>query len=90
VHYGFSGLCRRAGIADLRIHDPWHTCASWLVSAGIPLREAQELLGHGGIQMTERCAHLAPENLRASMQVLDRLKSRSGHAGSREELRDVG
>jgi len=49
-----------------------------------------ELLGQGSIQMTERYAHLAPENLQASVPVLDRLKSRSGHAGSRERLRDVG
>lgn len=90
VHHGFSSLCKRAGITDFRIHDLRHTCASWLVSAGIPLREVQELLGHGSIQMTERYAHLAPENLRASVMALDRLKSRSSHAGNAEGMRDVG
>lgn len=89
VHHGFASLCRRAGIKDFRIHDLRHTCASWLVSAGIPLREVQELLGHASIQMTERYAHLAPENLKASVVVLDRM-SRSGHAEAFERVRDVG
>ncbi len=88
VHHGFSSLCKRAGIKDFRIHDLRHTCASWLVSAGVPLRVVQEMLGHSSIQMTERYAHLAPENLKAVVHVLDRM-SRSGHAGGLELGRDV-
>ena len=59
-------------------------CASWLVSAGVPLPEVRDLLGHASVEMTERYAHLAPENLRAAVGVLDRM-SRFGHAGSVEE-----
>ena len=72
VHHGFASLCKRAGIKDFRIHDIRHTCASWLVSGAVPLRVVQEMLGHSSIQMTERYAHLAPENLKAVVHVLDR------------------
>ena len=76
---GFKAACRRARLTDLRVHDLRHTCASWLVQAGIPLLEVSKLLGHSTIEMTERYAHLAPENLKAAVGVLDRL--RSGYAG---------
>ena len=76
---GFKAACERAEIKDLRVHDLRHTCASWLVQAGVPLLEVSKLLGHSTIEMTERYAHLAPENLKAAVGVLDRL--RSGYAG---------
>ena len=60
-----------------------HTCASWLVQAGVPLLEVSKLLGHSTIEMTERYAHLAPENLKAAVGVLDRL--RSGYAGDEKK-----
>ena len=88
MHHGFASLCKRAGIKDFRIHDLRHTCASWLVSAAVPLRVVQEMLGHSSIQMTERYAHLAPENLKAVVRVLNRM-SRSGHAGGFESGWDV-
>jgi len=49
------------------------------VSAGVPLTEVRDLLGHSTVKTTERYAHLAPENIRAAVAVLDGL-SRSGHA----------
>jgi integrase len=50
-----------------------HTYTSWLVKAGVPLLEVSKLLGHSTIEMTERYVHLAPENLKAGVSVLDRL-----------------
>lgn len=67
----FMSACRRAGIEDFRIHDMRHTCAAWLVSAGVPLTEVRDLLGHSTIGMTERYAHLAPERVRAAVAALD-------------------
>jgi len=65
---GFSAACRRAGIVDFRIHDMRHTCASWLVMAGTPLQTVRDLLGHSSVTVTERYAHLAPEQLRGAVQ----------------------
>jgi integrase len=69
------------------IHDLRHTCAAWLVSAGVPLAEVRDLLGHSTVKMTERYAHLAPENVRRAVAVLEG-RSHSGHTG--EEERKTG
>lgn len=74
----FEKVCKQVGIENLRIHDLRHTCAAWLVTAGVPLAEVRDLLGHQTIGMTERYAHLAPENIRAAVAKLDE-QSRSGH-----------
>jgi len=75
---GFQAPCRRAGIKDFRVRDMRHTCASSLVQGGVPLLEVSKLLGHSTTEMTERYAHLAPENFKAAVSFLDRL--RSGYA----------
>ena len=36
VRHSFRTACNRVGITDFRIHDLRHTCAAWLVSAGVP------------------------------------------------------
>lgn len=71
---GFEAACERAGIANFTIHDLRHTCAAWLVSAGVPLIEVRDLLGHAEISTTERYAHLAPNRVRAAVSVLDGLQ----------------
>ncbi len=71
VKRSFTTARERAGIDDFRIHDLRHTCAAWLVSAGVPLAEVKALLGYSTVKMTERYAHLAPENVRAAVSKLD-------------------
>lgn len=72
---GFQAACRRAEITDFRVHDLRHTYASWMVSAGVQLPVVRDLLGHSTVEMTERYAHLAPENMRSAINILDRLRS---------------
>jgi integrase len=35
-----------------RVHDLRHTCASWMIAAGVPLPIMQQHLGHESIQTT--------------------------------------
>ena len=76
VKRSFGTACERAGITDFRFHDLRHTCAAWLVQAGVPLTEVRDVLGHSTIKMTERYAHLAPENVRAALALLEGPESR--------------
>ena len=89
VRRSFDTACRRAGIKDFHVHDLRHTCAAHLVSAGVALAVVRDLLGHASITMTERYAHLAPENIRTAVAVLD-IASRSGHANEDEKEANRG
>lgn len=63
------------GIQDRRqkltFHSCRHTCASWLVQAGIPLLTVQKIMGHRTIALTERYSHLCPEQFKNAAAALD-------------------
>lgn len=82
VQRSFATACRQAGIADFKIHDLRHTCATWLIQAGVSIREVAEVLRHADIRMTMRYAHLAPENVRAAVDKISTML-RFGHAGEK-------
>ncbi|MCD4553205.1 bacteriophage integrase [Burkholderia pseudomallei] len=67
---GFNAACARVGIENFRIHDLRHTFASWLVMEGVSLYVVKDLLGHSSISVTERYAHLSPDQGRAAVQKL--------------------
>lgn len=48
-----------------------HTCASRLVQRGVDLYTVKAYLGHSSIQVTERYAHLNPQNLKDAVKVLE-------------------
>jgi integrase len=78
---GFLAACAKVGIVDFCFHDLRHTCAAWLVSAGVPLTDVRDLLGHSTVSTTERYAHLAPERVRSAVAMLDEVaESRLSHA----------
>ncbi len=72
------------GVVDrkqkITFHSCRHTCASWLVMAGVPLYTVQKILGHSTIAVTERYAHLAPKEFRAAANLMEK-----GIAASREK-----
>jgi len=55
-------------------HSMRHTCASWLVQAGVSLYEVQALLGHESHATTQRYAHLAPDSHSAVMDAWARIE----------------
>jgi integrase len=71
IKRGFKKALREAGIEDFRFHDLRHCFASSLVQKGVDPYQVQRLLGHKSQAMTQRYAHLAPENLRSAVLKLD-------------------
>jgi site-specific recombinase XerD len=61
--FWFVPAVRGAGIRDYKWHDNRHTYASRLRQKGVPLGNIAELLGHKGLAMTRRYAHLSISNL---------------------------
>jgi integrase len=68
----FKPAMKKAGIIDFKWHDLRHTFASWLVQDGVPLDRVSKLLGHKGLTMTMRYAHLAPNQLHEDVALLAR------------------
>jgi integrase len=70
------------GITDPRdkavFHTLRHTYASWLAQKGLDIYEVKELLGHSTITMTERYAHLAPENAEKAANIIEKIANESG------------
>lgn len=71
IGMAFKRACSQAGVTDFRFHDLRHTFASALVQRGVDLYRVQRLLGHRDGRMTQRYAHLAPENLRDAVEVFN-------------------
>jgi integrase len=66
----FEQALSAAGIVNFRWHDLRHTIASRLVMKGVDIHTVQELMGHKTIQVTLRCAHLAPQHQLEAVQRL--------------------
>lgn len=65
------GLARRP-----RIHDLRHTCASWLIQAGVPLPVIQAHLGHESIKTTvDRYGHLDRSSHEVAASAIDKMLS---------------
>ena len=55
------------------MYDLRRTCASWLVQARTPIQEVARLLRHADVQVTMNVyAHLMPDQLRGTVEILDR------------------
>jgi len=81
------------GIEDRRhkviFHTLRHTFASWLVQNGVDLYTVQKLMGHSTISMTERYAHLAPDNLKSAVKKLEDSINRERSKNEKNEVIDI-
>ena len=57
---------KKAGLADVRLHDARHSFASLLINSGRTLYEVQHILGHSQVKTTQRYAHLSQDTLLAA------------------------
>lgn len=71
VGKSFRDTCRKAGIENFRFHDLRHDFCSRLVQRGADLYSVAGLAGHKDIKTTQRYAHLSPEKLRSTIQILN-------------------
>ena len=63
VGTAFKAACRRARIANLRIHDFRHTDSTNLRRAGVDTATAMKIVGHKSDRMHRRYNTIEPENL---------------------------
>ncbi len=61
-----------AGLPRINFHSLRHTCASLLLSQGVPMKVVQELLGHSDYYLTANTySHVVPEMKREAADRLD-------------------
>ena len=83
LDWAWVGLRKRAGMADLRLHDLRHSFASVGLASGQTLPLIGKLLGHAHVATTSRYAHLADDPVQAaadriSQTIHGALSGRSG------------
>jgi integrase len=54
VNRDFHKVVASAGLPDRRPHDLRHSCATLVLSRGVPLIVISEMLGHASIEITAR------------------------------------
>ena len=67
VKKSWGAVLKAAAIMDFRIHDLRHSFASRVKRGGADLYAVQRLLGHSSPIMTQRYAHLQPDDLREAV-----------------------
>lgn len=61
-----------AGLPRVRFHDLRHSCASFLLAAGVPVRQVADVLGHAQIALTLSIyAHVMPSEFQRSADVME-------------------
>lgn len=89
ISHSFKRVCRRAGLDDVTLHTLRHTFASRLAQADVQPTVIQQLLGHGSLQVTMRYAHLAPQNLRNAVDVIDKSRKQGMSGTSTAQIRSL-
>jgi len=66
----FKRTLAKLSIPDFHFHDLRHTFASYFMMRGGRITDLQQILGHSDLKLTQRYAHLSPEYLQRSMQII--------------------
>jgi integrase len=78
VDRSFKPLLKQAELPAIRFHDLRHTCATLLLSEGVPVKVVQEILGHSSISITmDVYSHVLPDMQEQAAAVMDGLLSDS-------------
>jgi integrase len=72
VAKAFVAHAEKAGLEDVSPHVMRHTFASWAVQKGVPIYTVGKALGQTVASTTSRYAKLAPDDVRAAMQAMQR------------------
>lgn len=73
----FARLLEKAGLPKIRFHDLRHTAATLLMSQGVPIKVASEMLGHADISTTLRIySHVLPGMQEQAAEAMDRVFAR--------------
>lgn len=73
VTCAFSQILEKNGLEHMRFHDLRHSCASLLLSNGVPMKQIQEWLGHSDFNTTANIyAHLDYSSKVTSAQAMER------------------
>ncbi|HEX3783940.1 MAG TPA: site-specific integrase [Pseudonocardiaceae bacterium] len=91
----FQRICTQAGIRRIRLHDLRHTAATMLKDLGVPARDAQLILGHSDISITQQIyQHDTLESRRTALAQVEENFNKSGvitgHAGSTMAVSNSG
>jgi integrase len=68
IKQSWAGVCKRAGIKDLHLHDLRHVFATYFASTGVGLPLIGRLLGHSQARTTERYSHVALYPMREQVE----------------------
>jgi integrase len=88
----FQATCGRAGVRIIAVHHLRHTTATLLKDLGVPVRDAQLILGHSRISITQEIyQHDTMDSRREALQRVEKLFLRTvGCTRSRQISRQTG
>jgi site-specific recombinase XerD len=62
---------------QVRIHDPHHAHASWLLAGGADLQVVKQRLGDGSLRTTEKYLHTLPDADETALDALSKMRNRA-------------